>query len=474
MALQVYLESIGCKLNQCERDMLAGQFSVAGYDVVLDPEEADLCVVNTCAVTEAAGRKSRRRFRVLRRANPSARLVITGCYTGLPKVPDQREEELVVDLVVTNHQKRDLVPLVQAELGAWGLDEGVCELSQAALAGNPDDLGSARVLRPRTRPLVKIQDGCDNSCSYCIVRSLRGRQRSRPRQEILQEIAGLVRQGYHEVVLTGVHVGAYGKDIEDSLGELVRAILRHSPPERLRLSSIEPWDLARALHARARHADGGHANDFFALWEDSRLCRHLHLPLQSGCDTTLRRMNRNYTTAQYAGWMAQARAAIPGLALTTDVIAGFPGETESEFFASMAFIEQMQFARVHTFSYSPRPGTPAAEMPDQVDLEVRQQRALQIREIGQRSGESFRRQFLGCTLPVLWEIGHSVNRRIQDIRRIHATTNSVKSCNCWSGLTDNYIRVYAESERDLANVLCPARLCALETDGIRGEVLEPA
>jgi threonylcarbamoyladenosine tRNA methylthiotransferase MtaB len=473
MGLRVYLESIGCRLNQCERDMLAGQFSAAGCGVVLDPQEADLYVVNTCAVTEAAVRKSLRRFRALRRANPSARLVVTGCYTGLSEMFAWHKDGLDVDLVVTNAQKGDLVSLVLAELGAWGLDEGITELSQAALVGNPDDLGSMRALRPRTRPLVKIQDGCDNACAYCIVRMLRGRHRSRPRQEILSEIAALVRQGYHEVVLTGVHVGAYGRDTGASLGELVRAVLQDSPLERLRLSSIEPWDLARARSACGGHGEG----DFFALWEDPRLCRHLHLPLQSGCDTTLQRMNRRYTTAQYAGWVAQARAAIPGLALTTDVIAGFPGETESEFSASVAFIEQMQFARVHTFSYSPRPGTLAAEMPDQVDLEVRQQRALQIREIGRRSGESFRRQFLGCTLPVLWEIGHDGNRQIKPamgLRLERSVERSVESNNRWSGLTDNYVRVYTKSERDLANALCPARLCALEADGIRGEVLEPA
>jgi threonylcarbamoyladenosine tRNA methylthiotransferase MtaB len=367
--------------------------------------------------------------------------------------------------LVTNAQKPDLVLLVQAELGAWGLDESAAELSEAVLVGSLGDSVSARALRPRTRPLVKIQDGCDNACAYCIVRTLRGWQRSRPRQEVLGEIARLVQQGYHEVVLTGVHVGAYGRDTGDSLGGLVRAILQRLPLERLRLSSIEPWDLARAGPERAMDADEGHAGDFFALWEDSRLCRHLHLPLQSGCDVTLRRMNRNYTTAQYAGWVAQARAAIPGLALTTDVIAGFPGETESEFSASLAFIEQMQFARVHAFSYSPRPGTPAAGMLDQIDLPVRQQRALQIRESGRRSGESFRRQFLGCTLPVLWEIGLGTGQHMQSIRQ--------RQTNRWSGLTDNYIRVYVESERDLANVLSPARLCTLDADGVRGEVLDP-
>jgi threonylcarbamoyladenosine tRNA methylthiotransferase MtaB len=265
------------------------------------------------------------------------------------------------------------------------------------------------------------------------VHTLRGPQHSRLRQDILEEIVSLVRQGYHEVVLTGVHVGSYGRDIGDSLIELVRAILDLTPPDRLRLSSIEPWDLTA---------------EFFSLWQDSRLCRHLHLPLQSGCDATLRRMNRHYTTAQYADWVAQARAAIPGLALTTDVIAGFPGETEDEHAASVAFVESMAFARMHVFAYSPRPGTPAATMPDQVVPKEKQQRAAQMREIGQRSAEAFQRQFLGHTLPVLWEIRRSCGRR--------------------SGLTDNYIRVFTGLDLDLANVLCPTRLVALEPGGMRG------
>jgi threonylcarbamoyladenosine tRNA methylthiotransferase MtaB len=416
MSIRVYVESLGCKLNQCERDLLARQFVEAGYAVVLQPEDADVCIVNTCAVTRVAARKSRRRFRTLQRINPSARLVATGCYTGLGL------DGLEVDLVVTNERKEDLVSVVAAR---WG----------------PAELGSSRAERSagmasRTRPMVKIQDGCDNTCTYCIVRLLRGPQRSRARGEILAEVRDLVRQGYHEVVLTGVHVGAYGRDSGDSLASLVRAILAQSPPDRLRLSSIEPWDLSP---------------DFVDLWADPRLCRHLHLPLQSGCDATLERMNRHYTSAQFAELVARARSAIPDLAVTTDVIAGFPGETEQEFAASAAFIEQMQFARIHVFPYSERPGTPASTMPDQVDLQVRRQRARLVREIGQRSGRAFRQRSVGRTLAVLWE------RRLDNGR--------------WSGLTDNYIRVYAQTERDLANVLCDARLSSLESNGVYGEIV---
>jgi threonylcarbamoyladenosine tRNA methylthiotransferase MtaB len=341
--------------------------------------------------------------------------------------------------VVTNAQKDDLVALVEAELEAWGLGR---DAVLADVRGDGAGAGyGSRALYPRTRPLVKIQDGCDNACAYCIVRTLRGPQRSRPRQEILSEIAGLVRQGCHEVVLTGVHVGAYGSDSGDRLCDLVRAILDRSPPDRLRLSSIEPWDLTQ---------------DFFALWDDPRLCRHLHLPLQSGCDDTLRRMRRRYTADEYAAWVAEAREAIPGLALTTDVVAGFPGETPEDHAASAAFVERMRFARVHVFAYSARPGTLAAEMPDQVELEVRRQRAADIREIARQSREAFHRQFLGRTLDVLWEMGRSEAR--SGARRR------------WPGLTDNYIRVYTDSERNLANTLCPTRLVALEKGGVRGEI----
>lgn len=415
--MRVYLESLGCKLNQCEREAMVKQFAEAGHRVVGTPQEADVCIVNTCAVTQAAAGKSRRRFHFLKRANPVARLVATGCYATLDG------ECLDVDLEVGNDRKEDLVALVEARVEEWGI------LPKSSS-------GCERPPVSRTRPMVKIQDGCDNACAYCIVCILRGKQRSRPREAILQEVADLVQQGYHEVVLTGVHVEAYGRDSDDNLVDLVRAILEHAPPERLRLSSIEPWDLTP---------------DFFALWQDPRLCRHLHLPLQSGFDDTLARMNRHYTTDQYAELAAQARASIPDLALTTDVIAGFPGESEQAFVESASFIERMAFARTHIFVYSARPGTPAAEMPDQVLPAQRRRRALALREIAQRSAEDFCRRFLGRTMSVLWEVQQRNGR--------------------WSGLTDNYIRVYVDSDRDLANTVRDAVLDELDAGGVRGRLI---
>ena len=418
MPIRFYLESLGCKLNQCECDMLAQQVVAAGHTVVWEPEHADVCVVNTCAVTRVAARKSRQRMRHLRRTNPDARLVATGCSTGLT------EDGLLADLVVTNDRKDDLVSLVQAR---WDV-------------GGPTPLETPQhqdaVLR-RTRPLVKIQDGCDNACTYCVVRLLRGRQRSRPRSEILKQVAGWVKQGYHEVVLTGVHVGAYGRDSGEDLAGLVRAILAVSPPDRLRLSSIEPWDLQP---------------DFLSLWQDPHLCRHLHLPLQSGCDATLQRMNRRYTVAQFADLVAHARSAIPDLAVTTDVITGFPGETDREFAASAEFVERVGFSRIHVFPYSERPGTPAATMSGQVDPRLRQERAREIAAIARRSGRAFRETLLGRATSVLWET------QLGDGR--------------WSGLTDHYVRVFARSETELANVLRLTRLSGHEADGLCGEVVD--
>jgi threonylcarbamoyladenosine tRNA methylthiotransferase MtaB len=412
------LESLGCKLNQSERDALAAEFAEAGHTLVLEPEHADVCVVNTCAVTHVAARKSRQRLRHLQRRNPAARLVATGCHVSMG------EDGLTADLLVDNEAKDTLPARVEQLLGEWKIPSSVEAPSHSD------------ALHPRTRPMVKIQDGCDNACAYCIVHVLRGKQRSRPRREIVGEIADLIGQGYHEVVLTGVHIGSYGQDHDDSLGGLVRAILHQAPPSRLRLSSLEPWDIDRA---------------FFGLWKDPRLCRHVHLSLQSGCDRTLARMKRSYTAAHYAALVAAARDAIPDLAVTTDVIAGFPGETEVDFEESAALVARLDLARTHVFVYSPRPGTLAADMPDQVDPQVRRRRAALLRSIGRASSERFRQRFIGRTMPVLWET-----------RRPNGT---------WSGLTDNYVRVYAHTKEDLANTIRLARMLDLDRGGLRGDVI---
>ena len=296
----------------------------------------------------------------------------------------------------------------------------------------------------RTRALVRIQEGCDNRCTYCIVWQLRGPQVSRPAAKVLEEVRRLVADGHQEVVLTGVHIGAYGKRAnghveagEADLWTLVRELLARTEVRRLRLSSIEPWDLGAAD---------------FGLWRDERLCPHLHVPLQSGCDSVLARMGRRYTTEEYRRLLGTARAAVPDVAITTDIIVGFPGETEDEFCASQEFVRQCGFARIHVFPYSPRPGTLAATMPDQVPPAVRRERARQMREVAVASRRAYEDAFVGRTVPVLWEARQGKR---------------------WSGHTPNYLKVFAPGEGDLQNEVTPCLVLGRDRDALVGRVLSP-
>jgi len=418
--VRIYVGSLGCKLNQSEMDDLAARLAEGGHQVVATPADAELCVLNTCAVTHVAAQKSRQALRRLHRENPTARLVATGCYAEL--TPAEVRDLPGVELVVGNRDKERLAAL----LGA------------AAPPREPP----VEKPRLRTRAFVKIQDGCDNACTYCVIRLARGPQRSRPPEEVVADVQAHLEAGHREIVLTGVHLGAYGHDQEGDLGTdlwgLVVRLLAETAVPRLRLSSIEPWDLpARALR----------------LWDNPRLCRHLHLPLQSGCDATLRRMNRRYTAADFAALVAAARTAIPDLALTSDVIVGFPGETDAEFTESLTFVQAMGFARLHVFPYSPRPGTPAARMPCQISPPRKEERARAMRDVAAAAGRAFRRQWVGRTMEVLWESSRPGERGP-----------------VWSGLTDNYVRVYTASPVGLSGTLTPTRLVALAGDGLWGEV----
>ncbi|MBC7227615.1 MAG: tRNA (N(6)-L-threonylcarbamoyladenosine(37)-C(2))-methylthiotransferase MtaB [Thermoflexales bacterium] len=413
-----YLHSLGCRLNQSEVEALARRLAARGHRVVDDPAQADICVVNTCAVTAEAERKTRHLLRALARVNPQARIAVLGCAATL------RSEELAafpnVAWVIPNEEKDRAAERILGSLSAAG---GV-----ARGAG----------VRPRTRAFVKIQDGCDNACTYCIVHILRGPVRSCPPEEVVAEIAARVREGYREAVLTGVNIGAYGQDLglKGGLAALVRAILTRTDLPRLRLSSVEPWDVDESL---------------LALWPDPRLCRQLHLPLQSGCEATLRRMGRRMTAAEYAGLVERIRDAVPEMAITTDIIVGFPGEDEAEFAESLAFVERMAFARLHVFPFSPRPGTPAARMEGQVPEPVVRERAARMRELGERLAARYRRQFLGREMEVLWE------RRRRDGR--------------WHGLTDNYLQVVTVCPADLHNRITGTRLVGEDNGFLTGEVI---
>ncbi|HEY68415.1 MAG TPA: tRNA (N(6)-L-threonylcarbamoyladenosine(37)-C(2))-methylthiotransferase MtaB, partial [Thermoflexia bacterium] len=396
-------------------------FAAAGHTVVSTPAQADVCIVNTCAVTAEAERKSRHRIRSLARANPEARIAVIGCYATL--APEQAGHLPGVAWIVPNTDKGRVAEIVAPY--------------PPRRKGEGSGTGKGGPLL-RTRAFVRVQDGCDNHCTYCIVRLLRGPARSRPLADVVAEVQALAEAGCQEAVLTGVNLGSYGRDLglPGGLYALVKTLLTDTDLSRLRLSSLEPWDLDE---------------DFFRLWESPRLCRQLHLPLQSGCNEILRRMGRRTTRREFARLVEAARAAIPDLAVTSDIIVGFPGEDEDAFRASYDFVAAMEFARLHVFPYSPRPGTAAACLPDQVPPEVRRARARAMRELGAEQASRFRQRFIGRAMEVLWE-----QRRRDGL---------------WTGLTDNYLRVVTHAEDDLHDRLTATRLLTAQNGYLVGEVI---
>ncbi len=411
----VALQTLGCKLNQAETESLAREFVAAGYQVVTPDDAADIYVLNTCTVTHIADRKCRNLLRLAHRRNPGALIVAAGCYAERAAAEVGGIEG--VGLVVGNRDKARLAEIVQARSNG----NGSC--------------GAGDICRSsfRTRALVKIQEGCGQSCSFCVVPRVRGREISRSQNDIIDEVKARVAEGYKEVILTGTRIGSYEHD--GGLRTLVERILRESEVQRLRLSSLEPCDLTPEL---------------LSLWRDSRLCPHIHLPLQSGCDSVLQRMGRAYDTADYERAAARAREAMPNLALTTDVMVGFPGEGEVEFGESYRFCEQMGFAAMHVFPYSVRPGTKAARMGDKVgDIEKKRRCQLML-DLARRGSRSFRGQFVGQTMNVLWE----------------GNKDSI-----WFGLTENYMRVFLLGQKPLANQIAEAKIVAQHDGLLQGELI---
>ena len=415
---KVALDTVGCKLNQAETQLLAQKFAQAGYRLVPVDDEADVYILNTCTVTHVADRKCRRRLRLAHRRNPDCTVVAIGCYAERARRELARIEG--VDLVFDNSEKPHLLWLLEdsGRLSRPNFGQGGSTIAQADF---------------RTRAFIKIHDGCNSFCSYCIVPLVRGREESTPIDQVVAEVKHRVAEDYKEVVITGTKVGSYNYDGVGLRG-LLQHILTETGVERLRLSSLQPREISPEL---------------IGLWRDGRLCRHFHLSLQSGSDAVLGRMKRDYTVSDYQQAVALIRDMVPEAAITTDIIVGFPGETEAEFGESYELCRQMEFARIHVFSYSPRDGTQAACMPDQVGDRVKQERSQRMLALARESAQNFRQRFLGKTMPVLWE---------------------KQSDGVLSGLTDNYIRVYTKSSEDLTNKLLPAKLLEVRGEGVWGEV----
>lgn len=410
--MKVHLRMLGCRLNQSEIDTMARQFQQQGHEIVHDPEAADQIIVNTCAVTREATKSSRKLIRELNRSNKQAEITVTGCYAQIN--PNDIAVIDGVQRVVGNAQKDSIVSEITGQ---------AVELFDIEPHARDDKAVN------RTRAFIKVQDGCENSCTFCVTTVARGAGQSRDADEILNEITYLHSTGYQEVVLTGVHLGSYGYDLcnRDGLVELVQRILAETEIPRLRLSSLEPWDLS----------DG-----FFNLWQNERLQPHLHLPLQSGCDATLKRMRRNTNQAEFRDLMLAARAKIPDVRITSDVIVGFPGETEEEWAISKVFIEEMAFDGLHVFRYSVRPGTPAAKMRGKVPNKIKKARSQELIEWATMREEQFAEQFIGRELPVLWE----------------NVTGSSDGGFVQAGYTHNYIRVQTTHPRILTNHITLARI----------------
>lgn len=351
---------------------MARQFRAAGHEIVASADSADMAVVNTCAVTANAASDSRGRIRHIARAGVEE-IVATGCWTTL--YPKQAGELPNVLRVVANDRKDHLV-------------SDVLNLPQESFDLEPISRKPLPGLHRRTRAFIKVQDGCDNQCTFCITTVARGEGRSRAVADVILDIQSALEGGTNEIVLTGVHLGSWGHDFNSHLMELIKAILRETDAPRLRLSSLEPWDLSP---------------DFFSLWTDHRLMPHLHLPLQSGSESTLKRMARKTTPSAFRELVSAAREAIPDVAITTDIIAGFPGETKDEFDETLEFVREMNFAGGHVFTYSARPGTGAARMKGQVKPEVRKKRNHTLQETLEESAKSYREKFVGRKVSVLWE-----------------------------------------------------------------------
>ena len=428
---KVAFYTLGCKVNQYETEAMLEMFKKDGYTQVDSEEFADVYVINTCTVTHMSDRKSRQYIRRMKKKNPEAIIAVVGCYSQVS--PEEILEIEEVNLVMGTNERRQIV-------------EEIKKLDASKKASTVDDIMKVRAFEEieinqangRTRAFMKIQDGCDRFCSYCIIPYARGgKVRSRDLESVVNEANKLVDNGYTEIVLTGIHVASYGKDVTDAeinLLSVIKAINEIEGVKRIRLSSVEPLLMT---------------DEFIdTVSKMPKVCPHFHLSLQSGCDETLKRMNRRYTTKEYKEIVHKLREKMPNVAITTDVIVGFPGETNDEFNQTYKFLSDVELSQMHIFKYSPRKGTPAATMENQIDPQMKHLRSDKLIALNKKNFNKFATKFIGEEFEVLFEQNIGNNK--------------------YEGLTPNYIRVVVESDEDIQGKILNTKISDVKDEYVEG------
>lgn len=427
---KVAFYTLGCKVNQYETEAMLELFEKEGYEKAETEDYADVYVINTCTVTHMSDRKSRQYIRRMKKKNPDAIIAVVGCYSQVS--PEEILSIDEVNLVMGTNDRKKIV-------------EEVKKIDASRKVSTVDDIMKVKAFEEieinktngKTRAFMKIQDGCDRYCSYCIIPYARGRVRSRDLESIVKEVENLASNGYKEVVLTGIHVASYGKDIKDSdikLLDVIKQINDIEGIERIRLSSVEPILFTDEFVEAVSTMD--------------KVCPHYHLSLQSGCDETLKRMKRRYTTEEYKAIVDRLRAAIPNVSITTDVIVGFPGETNEEFDKTYEFLKDIELTHMHVFKYSPRKGTPAATMENQVDPSVKHDRSEKLLQLNEENFNKFGQKMLDKEFNVLFE------QKVGD--------------NKYEGLTENYVKVIVESDNDISEQILKVKIKDVKNEFLEG------
>lgn len=425
------LHNLGCKVNAYETEAMQHLLEEAGYEIVPFTQKADVYVINTCSVTNMADRKSRQMLHKAKKNNPDSIVVAAGCYVQTSE--KEVLNDLSVDIVIGNDRKHDLVRMLD-------------EYSLDSVNDTVDDINDGKhdfeelfidQTKEHTRAFIKVQDGCNQFCSYCIIPYARGRVRSRRFENVIAEVERLAANGFKEVVLTGIHLSSYGVDFEEATGllELIQAVNAVKGIERIRLGSLEPKIVTEHFASELSKLD--------------KICPHFHLSLQSGCDATLKRMNRKYTTKEYERGCELLRKYFVHPAITTDVIVGFPGETEEEFEQTKAYLEHIHFYEMHIFKYSKRKGTRAAVMPDQIDEQVKAARSEKLIALGHDMSKEFRKFYIGKNEEVLFEEKAVIGDKEYFV-----------------GYTKEYVKVAKETAENLENQIVSGRISGMLTDEI--------